>query len=180
MSKFSLGISKLYISLNIFYWLLFTSLGIFIPTLLGFTILRYFGLFENWNVFFLNGEFAVYSNSLYMYTLYIAGKDFPKYTFYIRPFFIISSITGLIFSTGIFCAVIFSAIIKQNRIFLISDNNFLMKLTIFLFVSSVIVSLIANLVENIRVKIDTDDIKKAKTEYYLNFKNKFKQRQSNG
>jgi hypothetical protein len=173
MKRLSLGISTSEILLNIFFWLLFTLIGIFIPTLLVFIILRYLGLFNNWNIFFLNGEFAIYSNSLFMYTLFIASKDWTKNNFFLRPLFVSVSIIGLILSTGIYCGVIFSDLINFADYNINVDNSFLINFTIGIFIVSVLISLGSNIFENMRLKISAEGIKKAKDADYVEFEKKF-------
>jgi hypothetical protein len=137
------------------YWLLYTLIGGLVPTWGGAILLWIFGNWRGWEPFYANGEFILYSAALLAPALHILIKDARKPGFQLLA---ILNLAILFISFLLYAAIALSAFNIVNTEYKI-NLSLLSILSIWLFVLSVIISFLSELLENVKSDPDVEKIK---------------------
>ncbi|QYR20981.1 hypothetical protein KZ483_25110 [Paenibacillus sp. sptzw28] len=127
-------------------WIFYTLLGSLIPTWGGIVLLVIFNKLQDWSVFYKNGEFILYSAGLLAPALFVLIREAkrPGFQFMAIISVIMLLLTGLLYSAiALFGFKIIQSDIKINM-------GVLAKISLFLFVLSVFIAFLAELLSKIQ------------------------------
>jgi len=141
-------------------WLGFTLIGGLVPVWGGWVLFRLISKPVGFSDFSSNGEFAIYSSAMLAPSLYLILKDLKTSNFLYRHFFALVSIFGLALALILFAGV--TAVKSGGIVTAKIDQPFLTKVTLLLFVGSVFVSYLVTALDNERIGIDIDEVRRVR------------------
>ncbi len=152
-------------------WLLYTLVGGLVPVWGGMVL---FGLFSKplaFSAFSSNGEFAIYSAAILAPSLYLILKDLSTSNFLYRHFFSLVCIFGLGVSMILFAGV--TAVNTGGLGAVTLNQGFLRRVTIILFLISVIVAFLVTALDSARMGIDIKQVRQERESQEQNLEKEF-------